>query len=475
MELYTEEYTPGSNQRPYWLINSYIITYGSPNFELNPMLDDVLSPNNRDVHNRYNPICGNPVVVIRNMGANNLTSLKIDYGVKDGGKADFNWTGNLKFLERDTVFLPTFDWVFPDADNQYFECSISNPNNSQDQYSADNYQITEFDLPDELTNQLVINLKTNNYNAINNSSSPYAYEVVDMDGNTIFQRLSTENETRYIDTVQLATGCYEFRFVNQYGYGLFFWFLQRNYTDFYPATLSLSHNGKFLSGFKTDFGNSIIYQFFVGDKPQAVMSTDTVFFEKTQIGNTSLASFTISPKNSEGLQVNELKITLAEAAGVSIVSTEPSLDAGPVFLQMGESMKVNLSFTPKKHGEIFKSVNITTNDYFAPISRVVLQGFGFDPASVDDFGSKLFNLQVVPNPAQDNATVKFHSNSSSPKVCTLDLFDAAGNKLTHLYIGRLSGTVTEIPLNLQAFPAGNYFVKISDGEQSRTAALTIVR
>jgi hypothetical protein len=52
-----------------------------------------------------NPICNNPVIVIRNNGGAPLTSVTIEYGVQGKNPAIFDWKGNLALMQSDTIKL----------------------------------------------------------------------------------------------------------------------------------------------------------------------------------------------------------------------------------------------------------------------------------------------------------------------------------------------------------------------------------
>ena len=63
-----------------------LISYSAPNHQVDAAILDVLNPNNWEYYSKYNPTCSNPRVILKNTGAQALTSCKIrcwiTYGVE---------------------------------------------------------------------------------------------------------------------------------------------------------------------------------------------------------------------------------------------------------------------------------------------------------------------------------------------------------------------------------------------------------
>ena len=47
--------------------------FEAANFSLNVEIVDIISPSTKDIHSRFNPVCGNPKIKIKNLGTNPLT------------------------------------------------------------------------------------------------------------------------------------------------------------------------------------------------------------------------------------------------------------------------------------------------------------------------------------------------------------------------------------------------------------------
>ena len=88
-----------------------IISYGAPNMTHDVELMDIIAPNNRKVLSRWNPVCENPIVLIRNNGTAPLGECVFEYGIEGNEVHTYTWTTNdpLEFLETREVSLPFTD------------------------------------------------------------------------------------------------------------------------------------------------------------------------------------------------------------------------------------------------------------------------------------------------------------------------------------------------------------------------------
>lgn len=101
-------------------------------------------------------LCGDnfdPVVTLRNAGANNLTSVTILYNIDGGANQTFSWTGSLTSNSSVNVTLPT---MITTAGPHVFNASTSNPNGTTDtnpsnDASLKNYTATIGGMPATLT------------------------------------------------------------------------------------------------------------------------------------------------------------------------------------------------------------------------------------------------------------------------------------------------------------------------------------
>ena len=250
----------GSGSAPNYVIETQLVSYGSPNFPNDAAIEAIKSPSRKDIYKRMNPVCGKPRITIRNTGANPLTSLRIQYGIIGEHQSVYHWTGFLKFLDTTDVVLGSF--VFRDTGT--FAVSISNPNGLPDQYANNNYMTSDFIPPPVYPNDIIITLSSNKQ-ALQN-----AYILRNCNGDTILYRDHLANQTTYRDTLHLQDGCYELVLVDRIDStgngedGLYFW----NNTAQGSGSFSIKRrygSPTVLKNFPPDFGAQIFHQFSVGN------------------------------------------------------------------------------------------------------------------------------------------------------------------------------------------------------------------
>jgi hypothetical protein len=276
----------------YYQIEDQIVTYGAPNFTNDASLETILSPSNDQMYQRFNTICTHPKIKIKNNGSNNLTSLTITYGMNGATPSVYNWTGNLKFEENAEVTLGEMNWA---QGATYFTVTLSNPNGLADEYSPNNSRISKYNYPALMPANFIVTVKTN----VNAWETEYALK--DAAGNIIFERNNLDANTIYRDTVNLATGCYEFRVTDSGEDGLTFWANTSQGTGYARFN---SMTGGILKSFGAEFGGEIYQQFTVG----LTNNTQEYIFEKNQVlraypnPTNSLLYVTLDlPKRSNGM------------------------------------------------------------------------------------------------------------------------------------------------------------------------------
>jgi hypothetical protein len=226
---------------------------------------EIVSPNKWEIQARKNPICNDARIIIRNSGSAPLTSVSIFYGVTGGTAKYFNWTGNLKFMEKAEVLLPIHDGNFwKGNDSNIFIVKLMYPNNVEDEYTANNSLTSRFVLPDVYTDNFIIALKTNN-----NPQDNY-YTVKDQWGNVVWSRSGLTANKTYLDTMKLAKGCYTLELIDEGLDGLDYW----AYAAQGKGTFRLKKvGGIYLKTFNPDFGHVIRYSFAIQN---IVAGTDEV-------------------------------------------------------------------------------------------------------------------------------------------------------------------------------------------------------
>jgi hypothetical protein len=162
--------------------------------------------------------CGSslePVVVIKNLGSDNLTTLDINYNINGGASQTFGWTGDLGFNLSEEVALPAISFD-PEANNT-IEIVVSNPNGQPDP-NPSNDLISQAFMAAPQVNTVEVNfeLKTDQY------PSETTWEVKDSDGTTVYSGgpYAAPN-TIYTEVWSLPDAdCYTFTIYDEYGDGI---------------------------------------------------------------------------------------------------------------------------------------------------------------------------------------------------------------------------------------------------------------
>lgn len=286
----------------------HLFSYGSPNFNLDASVDEIIAPNNLKRYGRFNPSASAPKIVISNMGGEQLTSLDIIYGPA-GGEKTYNWTGELAFTEKEEITLDAFSWGEWVAGNGDFSAHLTNPNGGSDENSLNDYYYSNYELPPVYPSTIVIHFLTNKAAYQNN------YEILTSDGNQVFEKDGFVNQTMYIDTVTLLTGCYDFYLWDSGDNGISFWANSQGsgYIQFFDI------EGNMLKGFGGDFGDRIYHSFYADfNVGTSIQKSDKIAFDI--IPNPNNGNFVVSVAlekesdikidiyNSTGLLIKELSI-----------------------------------------------------------------------------------------------------------------------------------------------------------------------
>ncbi len=242
-----------------YIVNNQLVSYGAPNFNLDAAVVDIIDPSSYIEYKRFNFICANPTIVIQNTGSTALTSLTIEYWINNASSPEtYTWTGNLAFLEKAEVDLPSPAslWQSANPTDNKFNVSIKNPNAGNDEFAYNNTYQSKFDLVDVLPEAFFLNFKTNN------AAYENKIELFDDAGNLLFTRSGMSANTTYKDTFELYSGCYTLLITDTDGDGINFW----ANSDGNGAAYLKEVGGFTLKSFNGDFGGSIIYNFSV-DSP----------------------------------------------------------------------------------------------------------------------------------------------------------------------------------------------------------------
>ena len=254
-----QSYSWSGTQTPSYIIECQLFQYEDPNFVNSAEIIDIIKPSLKDEYSRKNPICGNPLIKIRNYGSAPLTTLEIEYKVVGGSIHTYNWSGNLAFLETEEVELPNLsNWS---GAANIFEVTLKNPNGQTDDYDANNSMQSEFEMVPEYPETFALWVQTN-AGVINTltQESETSWDFYDANGTSVFTSGSLVSNTQFRDTLSFTPGCYTFVMEDTDEDGLDFW----ANSDGGGMVRFREIGASWLKSFNADFGTNIIHQFTIG-------------------------------------------------------------------------------------------------------------------------------------------------------------------------------------------------------------------
>lgn len=258
LQIELEPYVNQGNNNQSYIIGSHVIFYkNNANYAVDASLEDILSPSKDFKHNRYNPICGNAKVLIKNFGSTKINTVKFSCKIEDQPEQIFNWTdANLDYLKSAEVLIPYLNWTSAKA-NAKFEVKIIEVNGVADENPNNNIKTSVFDLPVQTPLSIIVETKTNN------NPQENKLLVTNSEGKVILEKTFTVGNTWHRDTLVLGHGCYSLILEDLAGDGL----------DFF-ANASTAGKGVFrimntqpyslLRNFNANFGRSIVFNFTAG-------------------------------------------------------------------------------------------------------------------------------------------------------------------------------------------------------------------
>lgn len=263
---------PSANE----VIEAYLIEYKNGQQVNDIAIDEILRPTLISEYLRINPACDNPLVIVQNMGANEITALEFEFGFNGQNMFIYTWTGSIPVRAIDTIQLPQV--LIADVSSQLFKVTIKKVNNVTDPYMFDNTATTRANIPQRIAEneKLYLELKTNNYPGEN------YYTLTDSYGNILYQRAqgTLAANTVYRDTFDLPYGCYTFilKDINDYGGDGLSWWANSAQGSGYARLRKVQGNLMF-KNFGGDFGADARISFTVGNVISSVsqVPTQTVF------------------------------------------------------------------------------------------------------------------------------------------------------------------------------------------------------
>ena len=240
-----------------------LISYSAPNFQNDAAIIDVLNPNSYEYYRKFNPSCNSPRIILQNTGAQPLTSCIIRLWTTYGAWQEYNWTGNLPFLEKEVVEIPVSNptefWSNLSGDLKFHaQVYAVQGYPDLDEYSNNNVRTVSFKKPNTINDPFFLWFQSNN------RASENKYRLQDSEGSLIFERTGMTNNTDYKDTFNLQPGCYSVIIEDSDSDGLGYWYSNQVEGETFGSFMIRKVGGSVYTTFPRDFGNYHRYDFSVG-------------------------------------------------------------------------------------------------------------------------------------------------------------------------------------------------------------------
>ena len=437
---FDDSYNGGGSYGIYKIATA-LFYYAGYNKTLDASMEDVIAPTNFEWYRRENPRVSAPVIKVRNTGATAITSMLIQYGVKDSAMAQYIWTGYLPSSTDSLISLPAIGALtnlsVDSAQGTYgFVAMIQQVNGQTDNDQSNDTITSQFTIAPKWPYTFIIKLTTSSIGADGNfgdSPADASWQITDANNNIVASRNNTNVTTAYADTVTLnSSNFYALTVTTSQCYGLNWWALagQTGYTagsfevqNYKHGNGALNLNGTVNSGqFKDDFGCGFTQYFTTAG--QCTAATPVI----TQSGDTL--------KTIIGAAYQWYKNGLPIAGAIYQVYT------------MGTA---NGNYT----------VEVTDGTGCIGTS----QSFPFFGTGITDLSAFASTVSLFPNPANDafNLTVGAELTGTIYSV-----YDMTGRKIL---AGNIENETTQV--SVRDISGGIYLVEISDGVNTIVKRLAI--
>ncbi len=429
-------------------IFSGLFFYGAYNNNVDASIERIISPTNYEGYYRENPICGKPVINVRNSGATNINSISFEYGVKGQSLQTYSLTGiNLIPMKDTLITLPDLTSIskMPASTLNTFIATILQVNGATDAYQQNDTMRSYFATAPDWPSSFNITLKTNNV-------STSKWSLQDVNGNVIKQRTPTAANTKYLDTITgLSDGCYKLVVTAASCNGLYWWANTAAGSGYFTVNQTngtLIHLTNGLVDYSTsttnsqDFGCGFTQYFRVG----AILPLDLLSFtgkwqdnynylnwETSHETNTNHFELEFSPNGKDYVKINEIK-----ASG-----------------NTSTTAFYNTTHTPEQKADVYYyRLKMVDNDGQFRYSEIV----SIKPNTV------VKALSVEPNPFID--FIRLDVAVAANQIATVKLYDIQGRLQKYQKTELIKGDNKVLFEGLNNLSSGLYLVELNlDGQK----------
>lgn len=234
-------------------VNNQLVLFDEPFNSNDVEIMDILNPSSKTEHQRFNPSCNLPNIIIRNAGSQLLQSCDITYGMEEGQSITTNWTGNLRYLDTKKIELEVNDESFWKSGNGNFYVTLSNPNGEEDENPANSSMKSKYTAPFTSGKDLRVDIRTDN------KPQDTRINIYDSKGDVVLDLFGFGSNTNYSLDLDLPDGCYTMEVIDLSDDGLEFWFFAGNGTGW----LRIAEDNIPIISFDPDFGGNLYFDFII--------------------------------------------------------------------------------------------------------------------------------------------------------------------------------------------------------------------
>jgi hypothetical protein len=196
-------------------------------------------------------------------------------------------------------------------------------------------------------------------------------------------------------------------------------------------------------------------------QPRIALSTYSIRFDTTQVGQRSVQTLTISNTGEGTLRIQQIELQGQDASAFNV----PDRDVVPIVLDPGQETQLDIEFRPTREGFHSAQMVLRSNDPQEPESIVLLSGMG--TVGVDE--PVALGIRLLPNPAAEAAALLLPEGHPGAVV---ELRDLSGRLLQQW---RSPAGMQRVELSLGDCAAGVYSVHVRIGQQWVRLPLVVVR
>ncbi len=302
--------------------------YGAMKKTLDASIDHIIAPTNDENYFRENPICGSPVIHVKNRGLASIGTISFQYGLKDSAMQTYTWSGTLNTFDETDVTLPKLkplSTIAGDTGTFTFVVKILKVNGETDADSTNNILTSHFFSAPNWPSTFIVAMRTNSETISATSNvSETSWAIYDMNNTIVKKRANAAINTTYTDSVSLPTGYYKLVIYDSSCDGLQWWANPSGgsgYLNVRKTTGGLiPMNGYNYSGtYNNDFGCGFTQYFYMTGTPNAITNVSDAGVGIEAYPNPALNSVSV---DVSGLQEVKGTIHVIDALG-RVVATTP--------------------------------------------------------------------------------------------------------------------------------------------------------